>query len=193
MSQNLTARAGAILKGSVLEPYPEYRMAIGVLGVMLPPLVVFGNWRWGVQNSISAYYYTPGRDWFVGILWVIGVFLFFYKYSPQDGGRAKSNRPIQSGSADAWLGKIAGIAAVLVALFPTYPSVGSSQPPIIGKMHGFAAFVLFAALDLHDWAYAAAAVAGAGLIIALHHDNIGRLLAGSEPKVGQGGQRRAAA
>ena len=103
--QKLTARS--VLGGSVLEPYPEYRMAIGVLGVMLPPLVVFGNASWGLQNSISAYYYTPGRDWFVGILWVIGVFLFFYRYTPK-AGRAKSNMPhIQSGLADACLGKIA--------------------------------------------------------------------------------------
>jgi hypothetical protein len=147
MLQKLTAKA--VLGGSVLEPYPEYRMAIGVLGVTLPPLLVIGNAGWGLQNSISAYYYTPGRDWFVGILWVIGVFLFFYRYTPQQAGRAKSNMPqIQSGSADTFLGKIAGIAAVLVALFPTYPPAGLSQPPIIGKMHGFAAFILFASLSL---------------------------------------------
>jgi hypothetical protein len=144
--QKLTART--VLGGSVLEPYPEYRMAIGVLGMMLPPLVVFGNASWGLQNSISAYYYTPGRDWFVGILWVIGVFLFFYQYRPKPG-RAKSRMPhIRSGLADACLGKLAGITAVLAALFPTYPPAGVSQPPIIGKTHGFAAFVLFAALSL---------------------------------------------
>jgi hypothetical protein len=147
MMQKLTAKT--VLGGSVLQPYPEYRMAIGVLGVTLPPLLVIGNAVKGLQNSISAYYYTPGRDWFVGILWVIGVFLFFYQYTPRQPGRAKSKMPqIQSGSADAYVGKIAGIAAVLVALFPTNPTAGLSQPPIIGKMHGFAAFVLFASLSL---------------------------------------------
>jgi hypothetical protein len=30
------------------------------------------------------------------------------------------------------------------------------------------------------------------LIIAVHHDNIGRLRAGTEPKLGKGGARRAA-
>jgi glycerol-3-phosphate acyltransferase PlsY len=51
-------------------------------------------------------------------------------------------------------------------------------------------YVLFAALDLHPWAYAFAALAGSALIVALHHDNIGRLRAGTEPKVGKGGTRR---
>lgn len=58
----------------------------------------------------------------------------------------------------------------------------------------FAAAVLFlalAALDVHAWAYGAAAAAGGGLIIALHRENMGRLLAGTEPRVGRGGERRA--
>ena len=134
---------------SVLEPYPAYRMAIGVLGVTLPPLLVIANAAKGLQNSISAYYYTTGRDWFVGILWVIGVFLFFYQYKPQQPGRARSSlQPIRSGSADAWLGKIAGFAAVLVALLPTTPPAGLAQPPIIGTAHGLFALVLFASLSL---------------------------------------------
>ena len=138
-----------MLAGSVLEPYSSYRMAIGVLGVTLPPLLVIAHAAQGLQNSISAYYYTTGRDWFVGILWVIGVFLFFYRYKPQQPGQAKSRlRLIQSGSADTYLGKIAGIAAVLVALFPTEPPAGLSQPPIIGKAHGAAALALFASLSL---------------------------------------------
>jgi glycerol-3-phosphate acyltransferase PlsY len=50
-----------------------------------------------------------------------------------------------------------------------------------------------AAAGALDWAYAAAAVAGSTLIVVLHRDNIARLLAGTEPRVGQGGSRRAAA
>jgi glycerol-3-phosphate acyltransferase PlsY len=48
-----------------------------------------------------------------------------------------------------------------------------------------ASFILFAALDLHDWAFAVAATIGGALIIALHHDNIDRLRNGTERKVGQ--------
>src|SRR4029453_13660087 len=55
---------------------------------------------------------------------------------------------IRSGRADAYLGKCAGIAAVLVALLPTSPPAGLTQPPIIGVAHGAAAFVTFASLSL---------------------------------------------
>jgi glycerol-3-phosphate acyltransferase PlsY len=46
-------------------------------------------------------------------------------------------------------------------------------------------FVVFAALDLHPWAFAVVAAIGGALIIVLHHDNIERLRAGTERKVGQ--------
>jgi glycerol-3-phosphate acyltransferase PlsY len=45
-------------------------------------------------------------------------------------------------------------------------------------------FVIFAALDLHPWAFAAIATIGGTLIIVLHHDNISRLRAGTERRVG---------
>jgi acyl phosphate:glycerol-3-phosphate acyltransferase len=45
-------------------------------------------------------------------------------------------------------------------------------------------FVAFAAADLHPWAFAAVALAGSSLTIVLHHDNIRRLLAGTERRVG---------
>jgi glycerol-3-phosphate acyltransferase PlsY len=48
-----------------------------------------------------------------------------------------------------------------------------------------AVFAAFAAAGLHPWAFAAAAIAGGALTIALHHDNIRRLLAGTERRVGE--------
>jgi glycerol-3-phosphate acyltransferase PlsY len=48
-----------------------------------------------------------------------------------------------------------------------------------------AVFAAFAAADLHPWAFAAVAIAGGALTIALHHDNIRRLLAGTERRVGE--------
>jgi hypothetical protein len=133
----------------VLQPNPKYRTAIGVLGVALPPFLVLTQADAGLQSSISAYYYTGGRDWFVGTLWVVGVFLFFYQYRPQQPGNAKSRlRLVRSGLADAYLGKFAGVSALAVALLPTSPPVGLTQPPIIGMAHGAAAFVLFVSLSL---------------------------------------------
>ncbi len=147
--------------GSVLEPYPKYRSAIGVLGLALPVVLLAGSQS--VQGSISAYYHTGMRDWFVGTLWVIGVFLFFYTYTPQDATPARSQRPtVQSGWADAALGKIAGVSAVCVALFPTTaPGQMDDGTFSIGWVHGLAAVVLFGCLSLfplvlfsqsRDWA-----------------------------------------
>ena len=46
-------------------------------------------------------------------------------------------------------------------------------------------FAAFAALELHPWAFAAVAIAGGALTIVLHHDNISRLRAGTERRVGE--------
>jgi len=140
------------VEGSILETSPHYRTAIGVLGVTLPPILMLGGVLLGssVQSSISAYYYTAMRDWFVGTLWVIGVFLFFYRYRPRDAGRARSSWEwVRTGAADAWLGKAAGLCAVVVALLPTAPPPDSKGvPPTIGTVHGVAAAILFVCLAL---------------------------------------------
>ena len=56
MAGTLMARAEELLGGSVLEPTSGYRTAIGVLGVALPPVLVFWPTAGEVQTSISAYY-----------------------------------------------------------------------------------------------------------------------------------------
>ena len=139
----------------ILETHPHYRTAIGVLGASLP-VILIGASLVGVldtpelQTSISAYYWTAMRDWFVGTLFVIGVFLFFYTYTPRNHGfEARTNYDaVRDGAADAWLGKVAGVAAILVALLPTNPPPSTIQPPTIGYLHGVAAGILFTCLAL---------------------------------------------
>jgi hypothetical protein len=138
-------------KGSVLETHPHYRTAIGVLGVLLPILLIISSLvqHQQIRNSISAYYYTSARDWFVGTLWVLGVFLFFYRYRPLNISAPRTqNESIRTGAADAWLGKIAGVSAVLVALLPTTDEGSPAQPAIIGTAHGVSAAILFICLSL---------------------------------------------
>ena len=48
-----------------------------------------------------------------------------------------------------------------------------------------ALFIVLATVGLAEWA-----AGGGAAIIALHKDNIARLLAGTEPKLGEGGERR---
>lgn len=77
--------------------------------------------------------------------------------------------------------------ALITMLLTKYMSATS----IVACVSAAVVFTVFALLDLHAWAYAVAAWAGGGLIIVLHKDNIGRLRAGTEPKIGRGGERRA--
>jgi glycerol-3-phosphate acyltransferase PlsY len=51
-------------------------------------------------------------------------------------------------------------------------------------------FSVLAALDMQPWAYAYYAIAAAVLILVLHWENIQRLVAGTEPRFGEGGDRR---
>jgi hypothetical protein len=95
------------------------RVAIGVLGVSLPVIVVFVDklafhGEPFPRGSISAYYYSGMRDVLVGILSAIGVFLVTYKISERN--------------LDNTASLAAGVAAGLVALFPTSRPNGSTLP-----------------------------------------------------------------
>ena len=87
--------------------YKAIRIAIGIVGMILPVLVLFGAILSGIeaQTSISAYYWTTSRDVLVGTLIVAGVLLLTYK------GYDLGDRRITSA---------AGIAAFGIALFPTF-------------------------------------------------------------------------
>jgi glycerol-3-phosphate acyltransferase PlsY len=86
------------------------------------------------------------------------------------------------------LGAVFAAPAAILAFLTTKTM---SLVSLSGAAVAAIAFVVLAALDYHAWAYAVAAAGGTGLIIAVHHDNIARLRAGTEPRVGQGGTRRA--
>lgn len=75
---------------------------------------------------------------------------------------------------------------ILVVGLTRYVSLGS----ICGCIAAGVIFTLMAVIGEHSWAYAVAACAGGGLIIVLHKDNIARLRAGTERKLGNGGDRR---
>ena len=62
--------------------YLVLRRIIGLLGFLFPFVLSLGAlilFQTGIQSSISSYYHTGMGDVFVGILCVIGVFLFSYK------------------------------------------------------------------------------------------------------------------
>jgi len=77
-----------------------------------------------------------------------------------------------------------GVAIAFLTRYMSVMSIGSSV---------LAACVLIglAAAGVLPAAYALYASLGAALIVVLHRENIRRLLAGTEPKIGRGGERRA--
>jgi hypothetical protein len=87
--------------------YLTMRRIIGILGIGLPIIIVLGGF---IQNgfvlgtSISSYYYTNMRDFFVGVLSCVGLFLISYKGYER---------------IDHITSDISGILAVGIAFFPT--------------------------------------------------------------------------
>lgn len=109
---------------SLVVSYLTLRTAIGVLGCLFPFVLSLGAalvFQRGIQESISAYYYTGMRDVFVGILCAIGVFLLSYHGYER---------------ADDIAGDLGCAFAVGVALFPTTPANGATgEEKIIGGLH----------------------------------------------------------
>lgn len=92
------------------------RIFIGVIGLLLPiVLYLVAAWRpqfpearWALLPSISAYYYTGAVAAFVGMLVTLAVFLFAYQGYGNRWQRL-----------DLIAARIAGVAAIAVAFFPT--------------------------------------------------------------------------
>jgi hypothetical protein len=91
--------------------YLWMRMAIGLLGVVLPVLLVLVDWwfidtRRPIRGSMSAYYHSSARDVFVGGLVATGLFLITYM-------SAKKR------TYDYVLSTTGGVLVIIVALMPT--------------------------------------------------------------------------
>lgn len=125
-----------------------YRLALGILGMAFPIILLIGGALDGqeIQTSISAYYHlntSPGpyiptmRDIFVGVLFVIGVALYFYQ-----GYEKKAGEPYSDNS----VANVAGIAAIVVALSPT-----DSGADVLAPIHSLAAGVFFLAITYFCW------------------------------------------
>ena len=91
--------------------YYRVRRALGILGIMLPLVLIVGGWLTNnrLEPSISDFYHTTMRDVFVGSLFAIGIFLISYKGYQREEGEWIS---------DDWVATLAGTAAFGLALFP---------------------------------------------------------------------------
>lgn len=121
-----------------------HRQVIGYLGLALPILLVqverlrpnAPSDHWAAV-SISAYYWTGAVSLFVGLLAALSLFLVTYR------GYANASHAYDRAAAI-----VAGVAAAVVALFPTTPPAGIAPLPWwsgwIATLHASAAIVLFA-------------------------------------------------
>lgn len=121
-----------------------HRQLIGYIGLAMPVLLVVisafrpleGFGRWELLDSISAYYYSGAVAVFVGLLVALALFLFSYR------GYANKYH-----AADRRAAVVAGIAALLVAFFPTEPPDAVPMPTwwteLTGLLHYASAIVLF--------------------------------------------------
>ena len=93
-----------------IRSYLIMRALVGALSIALPFALVLidGVWLDGhpfPRSSLSAYYYSGVRELFVGALCATGVFLITYKVAERN--------------LDNTLSLVAGLAVLVVAMFPT--------------------------------------------------------------------------
>jgi hypothetical protein len=91
--------------------YVFLQKLVGGIALLLPFVVVIGDFALGgdeLRSSISAYYYSPMGNVFVGALCALGVFFLSYQHKPLPGYKL-----------DNQLSYGASAAAIGVALFPT--------------------------------------------------------------------------
>src|ERR1039458_7928244 len=92
---------------SLIISYLAMRRLIGVLGISLPLIIVIGGFTQsepGMQGSISGYYYTNMRDFLVGMLSGVALFLISYRGYEE---------------IDSIVAKMSGIFALGMIFFPT--------------------------------------------------------------------------
>lgn len=131
---------------SIIISYLSLRRLIGILGMLLPFICVFGGLLFSdvsVRSSISSYYHTNMRDFFVGLLVGVSLFLMTYKgYERIDN--------IVTG--------IIGFAGLGVAIFPCLKSITSIEPVgifqinpnISNGIHLICAFIFFFLLAINS-------------------------------------------
>lgn len=114
----------------------DLRLGVGVIGALLPIMLIAWNWIAGdktiVPASMSGSYYTSARNLFVGSLCALGVFLILYRHT----------------SIQNLCTCCAGAFALLVAFAPTAPAPPATEPQWVNYLHHAAAGALILTLGV---------------------------------------------
>ncbi len=113
------------LNSAIRGSYFNLRIAIALVGLAVPLVMVVGGLAagGGVERSLSAYYHTPLRDLFVGLLFLLAAPLYLYK-----GYSKPENLALN----------ISALGAVMVAVFPIDTS---GTTPLLHAIGAFAFFL----------------------------------------------------
>ncbi len=116
-----------------LVSYKTLRSIIGAIGILLFVIpLIYGATQGHLLPSISLSYYSPLRNFFVGSLCVLGMFLISYHgYDRLDSG----------------ITNVAGVCAVVVGFCPTR-SLSTAPQTVANHIHPIAAGLAFAALAI---------------------------------------------
>jgi hypothetical protein len=118
-----------------------FRIGIGGMALLFLAIIIFGNMIVtgpGILDAISAYYYSPMRNFFIGSLSVLGTLLICYRYQ----------------RVDKIAGIVAGLCVIGLAIFPRDPGTNATTQEIwIGRAHwafsiGFLLTIVFMVLYL---------------------------------------------
>jgi hypothetical protein len=134
---------------SIIVSYLTLRKLIGIMGMLLPLICVLGVILFSkpgvstVYDSISYYYHTNMRDFFVGLLFVLSLFLVTYKGYEL---------------IDNIITIIIGIAGFGIAVFPCLVSKTSTipvgifqlNPKISNILHLISAAIFFILLGINS-------------------------------------------
>ena len=148
--QDGASRARQAAQNDLVLSFLSVRRAIGALGFFLPvALALYGLIAGDLRASMSAYFYSPMREIFVGTLCAQAVFLWSYE-GYRDPGRMIT---------DKLVARIASVAAALIALAPTNPPDGAAPGCTLlqcllsdgpsAALHAVATAVFFAALAFY--------------------------------------------
>ncbi len=130
------------LQRHILATYLDMRIGVAVMAFLFPLILWIGGHvipsvPVELQPSMSAYYHTPMRNAFVGVLFIIGAFLYLYR-----GYSTLENQLLN----------VAGILAIGIALFPTALSCAPLDLVCFArakltftapKLHGYCAVIFF--------------------------------------------------
>ncbi len=117
--------------------YLGIRRSLGLLAFLLPLVLgPFGYLVLGIeiQENMSSYYHTQLRDFFVGAVSAMGIFLFCYHGYD---------------SLENWTGNLAALSAMGVAFCPLDPNSDPlHQSSIAGYIHTFSGGLFFTTLAI---------------------------------------------